>query len=428
MDRVSGRWLLLASDAEPLLRLLPHSAEEIPKLYKNSVNELRRILIDKGLGIEGSERIFTAFNTIILKLTSACNLACAYCYDYEQKEQAANLSVEHARKSICQALDQAEEKLWVILHGGEPMLMWPRIEEIVVIGEAEARRRRKEIRFTGQSNFTRLDERIVDFSMEHDIVWGVSLDGWEDLNDRFRVDHKGTGSFSQFLDAYKKYPEFVRGAGVMSTITTANDNQLLAMARYFRDLGMASWDWSIFQPIGRGRGRQYRYQPRIKHLGPAWNELFDAVIAGEFDGFPVLPIRKYLENFMHGPANNMCLRPQCGAARDLLSISADGVIEACDCIDPAGPLAGLGHLDQDSLSDAWKSPVAQTIRSRDMQSHPRCVDCIWYGICGGTCLAHADELNALWQEGCAVALIAFDRVSNALAEGRAIQRYLESLD
>lgn len=428
MDRISGRWVLVDQRVMPLLHFLAQDIGAIPAAYRSSVERLRTDLIDERVGIIGAEKQFFALNTLILKLTNACNLACTYCYDREQKERAANLSVEQARKAISQALDLAAEELWVILHGGEPMLMWPRIEDIVSFGVDEAERCGKQIRFSGQSNFTRLDDRIVEFSTEQDIAWGVSLDGWAGLNDRFRVDHEGGGSFGLFLAAYEKYPDFVRGVGVMSTITASNEHRLLEMARYFRDLGMASWDWSLFQPIGRGREQHVTYQPRIERLVPAWNELLDAVIEGEFDGFPVLAVRKYIDNFVYGPAGNMCLRPQCGAARDLLSISADGVIEACDCIDPTGPLAGLGHLDRDSLEGARRGPIAVAIRGRNMASHPQCVDCLWYGVCGGTCVAHAGQLGAVWQEGCAVALAAFDRISETIAEGDAIQRYLQSLN
>lgn len=428
MDRISGRWVLLEPQLEPLLQLLAQNPQSIPAGLRNSVEELRGSLIKEGLGQPGSEREFSALNTLILKLTNACNLACKYCYDYEQQEHATTLALDHMRNAIVQALELASDTLWVILHGGEPTLMWRQIEELVTFGEQVAKQAGKDIRFTGQSNFTRLNDRIVEFSLDHDISWGISLDGDAGLNDRLRVDHQGKGSYHHFYTAYEKYPDFVKQSSVMSTITALNESKLLAIARHFRDLGMAAWDWSLFQPIGRGRSQQLVYQPRQQTLLAAWNKLFDAVLSGEFDGFPVLPVRKYLDNFIYGPAGNMCMRPQCGAARDLLSISADGTIEACDCIDPTGPLSGLGHLDRTSLRESREAPVAKAIRGRDMARHPHCSDCIWFGICGGTCVAHAGNLDGVWSESCTMALTAFDRISQALVDNRSIQRYLNSLN
>ena len=427
MDQISGLWGLCDREFEALLHQLPEQGSVAIREHAPHVDAFRRSLTHSGLGVPGREKQFSDLNTLILKLTNACNLACTYCYDYEQHESATTLSPAHIKQAISQALSLAPETLYIILHGGEPMLMWPLIEELVMFGNSEARAQNKNVVFTGQSNFTRLTDRIVKFSSEHDIIWGISLDGDPDLNDRFRVDHKGGGSFQKFWRALERYPDFVRQCGVMSTITAHNQAHLTQIARFFRHIGMAAWDWSLFQPIGRGRKQQH-FKPDMNALIPAWNTLFDAVLDGEFDGFPIMPVQKYLNNFVHGPAGNMCLRPRCGAARDLLSISSDGAIEACDCIDPDGPLSPLGHLDEHTLVDARASSVAVDIRSRDMLQHPRCSACIWYGVCGGTCLAHASAMDEIWEEGCAVALNAFDRISQAVVDGDAIQRYMKSIE
>jgi uncharacterized protein len=188
---------------------------------------------------------------------------------------------------------------------------------------------------------------------------------------------------------------------------------------------MNTWDWSLFQPIGRAR-TETRFEIDLDALLASWNELFDGVRAGEFAGVAVMPVKKYLDNFFHGPGANMCMRGECGAARDLVSLSSDGTIEGCDCIDPLGPLGNLGNLREASLADARDSDRARLIRSRDVQ-HQECGECIWFGVCGGTCLAHARGIGEVWTEGCAVALNAFDRIAATVAEDTSLQSYLHSL-
>ncbi len=300
------------------------------------------------------------------------------------------------------------------------------IEELVEVGEEAAAVRGKQIHFVGQSNFSRLDDRVIDFSERHQIVWGVSVDGVPEVHDLSRVTHQGGGTYGDFQAALERHPDFVRRCGVMSTVTRPTQSHLLEAARHFRDLGMASWDWSLFQPIGRGRAGAVRFLLDTDLLVHSWNELFDAVEAGEFDGFPVLPVRKYLKSFISGPGTNMCMRGECGAARDLLSISADGGIEACDCIDPTGPLSGLGDVEATGLAGARESAVATAIRARDLGEAP-CADCIWFGVCGGSCLAHAPSLNEVWADGCAVAMSAFDRISASLVESDRLIAYMQSL-
>ncbi|WP_193776786.1 radical SAM protein [Streptomyces sp. E2N166] len=425
MDRLSGRWVTIDAPTGELLPLVASLAHRLPEQIRGSVGRLRELLVERGIGIIGSERQFEALNTVILKLTNACNHACSYCYDYETFERAVMLSRDTAVSALQQALDLAEQELQVILHGGEPMLVWDLVEELVTTGRQLAAQQGKRIHFTGQTNLSRLSDTIVDFSLANSITWGVSVDGGPDLHDHFRVDHKGRGTYVHFSRALERYPDFVRKCGVMSTITAANQGRLLEMARHFRDLAMRSWNWSLFQPTGRGREQQAQFTLDPATLTAAWAELFDAVEGGEFDGFPVLPVKSYLDNFLTGPGRNMCMRPQCGAGRDLLSVSADGSVEACDCIDPTGPLSGLGSVEQ-GLTAARDSDAASLIRSRDLSGTP-CSECIWYGVCGGTCLAHAPDLNSVSPDSCAVALCAFDKISYSLTHTPRLLDYLRTV-
>ncbi|AJT63895.1 hypothetical protein T261_2210 [Streptomyces lydicus] len=425
MDRVSGHWVTVDPSAGELLPLVASPDDRLPQQVRGPVGRLRALLVERGIGVRGSERRFEQLNTVILKLTNACNYACSYCYDYETFERAVVLSRDLAVSALKQALDLAHSDLCVILHGGEPMLVWQLVEELVTTGQRLAAEQGKRVEFVGQTNLSRLNDEIVEFSLRHGIAWVVSIDGGPDLHDHFRVDHQGRGTYVHFAKALERYPSFVRGCGVMSTITAANQGRLLELARHFRDLAMPSWDWTLFQPIGRGRDQQATFALDSDLLVTAWAELFDAVEGGEFDGFPVLPIKKYLDNFISGPGGNMCMRPECGAGRDLLSVSADGTVEACDCIDPTGPLAGLGSVEE-GLAAARSGDVAALIRSRDL-SGTQCSECIWYGVCGGTCLAHAPELNGVWSESCAVALCAFDKISYSLANTTRLPDYLRTL-
>lgn len=429
MDRTSGKWVMLPAEESGLLQLLGATATsglaQLPDAVERRVTELRTNLVKQEVGVETRHQEFSSLTTIIIKLTNACNLACAYCYDYETTEKATRIETEIAIRGLEQAIDLCAGKLWVIFHGGEPMLIWPLIETLVLHGKRYAATRGVRLDFTGQTNMTRVTDRIVEFSERHNIAWGISVDGTREVHDRFRVLHTGEGTHELFLQSLERYPRFVRSCGVMSTITSANCARLYETARYFRDLGMNTWDWSLFQPIGRARN-ETQFDVDIDALTASWNELFDGVRAGEFAGFAVMPVKKYVDNFFHGPGGNMCMRPQCGAARDLVSVSSDGTIEACDCIDPLGPLGNLGNLRTASLAEARESGTARLIRSRDVQ-HQECGECIWFGVCGGSCLAHARGVGDVWNEGCAVALNAFDRIAAAVSEDTSLQSYLRSL-
>lgn len=426
IDRLSGTWVVLPKDEEPLLRLVGCWPSEIPEPVRPSVLRLRRALVDEGVGVSRSERHFDELTTLIVKMTSGCNLACTYCYDYQPEERGSRINLDGAKMAIAEAIELAPRQLWVILHGGEPMLTWPRIEDLVLSAEELAARAGKVVRFTGQTNMTRLTDRIVRFSERHNIAWGLSLDGPAHLHDAARVTHDGQGSYAMIEQSLRAFPWFVRRSGVMSTITSINQDHLLEVARHVRDLGFPSWDWSLFQPIGRGMASATAHELDVDRVLRSWSQLFDAVEAGEFERFRIAPVTKYVENFISGPGANMCMRAECGAGRDLMSLSADGTIEACDCLDRAGPLGNLGNISSSTLAEARTSDRNRLIRSRDVGS-THCSDCLWYGVCGGTCMAHAGGVDAVWDLGCELAKLAFDRVSWSLCNGDRLADYLETL-
>ena len=424
IDRISGRWVMMAHTSKVGLELLGAAASTIPEHLRESVAALRRTLAERGVGVAGPahER---PFNTLILKLTKACNLACSYCYDFEPLDKAAHMDAERAVETVRQAVDLAEGPLHLILHGGEPMLAWDLLEQVVLEARSRAASAGIELRIMGQTNLTRLSEDKVRFSLEHDIAWGVSVDGPQATHDRFRLAHNGEGSHARFARALQEHPQFVERCGALTTITSANAGELLSIARYVRDLGLASWDWTLFQPIGRGRD-DARFGYDLDTLVQAWAELFDAVESGEFDGFPVKPVLEYLDNFVDGPGANMCKRSDCGAARELLSVSHDGTVEACDCIDPTSEIGGLGKLETEGLAACRASAKASRIRSREPE-RLECGECLWQGVCGGTCLAHAGGVEEIWLDACALSLQAFDRISASLANSSRLLDYRNTL-
>jgi uncharacterized protein len=428
IDRGNGKWVLTPAENTRFVQLLNAPAQALPGPALERRDRLANEFYGLGLGIQ-SYGTPKDLNTIILKLTKACNYACSYCYDMEPDDKIDHLPLETAVEVIREGLELTPRRLGIILHGGEPTLLFKVLREIVLEGERLAEEMAKEILFVGQTNLSRLNQEMVDFFQTHRVHWGISLDGPPELNDQFRVLRNGAGTYRYFETALERFPDFVRSCGVMSVITSRNDSRLLPIARHFRALGMPAWDWSLFYPIGQGRLQGELFQFDTDRLLESWDELFDSVVDGEFDGMKIAPVYSYLENFFVGPGRNMCMKRECGAGRDLLSVSSDGTIAACDCIDRKGPHANLGLVQigsSNSLKTARASETAERIRSRDM-SLGQCNTCPWFAVCGGTCMAHASELNGIWEPQCRLAMLAFSRIATSLAESDGLRRYWTSL-
>lgn len=426
IDRITGRWVMFPQEIEAILPLVGIDTQLIsePKIAKN-VFDLTKILQEKGIGI-AAPPVNETLNTVILKLTKACNLACTYCYDFEQEDKARHMDKKVALDTIYQAIDLSKGKINFILHGGEPMLVWDLIEELVIAAHNYAATKDITVHFIGQTNLTKIDEKKIQFSNKHDIRWGVSFDGMAKLNDKYRIKHNGQGSYDTMIEMIKKFPKFIQHTNALSTITSANQNSLLEIAKHTQELGFAGWDWTLFQAIGRGRnGSEFDIQ--IDLLLQSWDKLFDEILRGKFTGFAVNPVLKYLNNFIDGPVSNMCMRSKCGAGRDLLSVAFDGTIEACDCIDPCGPLSNLGNMKTDGLSAAKNSTKADHIRSREIETL-QCGSCMWQAVCGGTCMARAGGIEEISEHECLLSMHIFDRISSSIASSDILIQYKNSCD
>jgi uncharacterized protein len=168
---------------------------------------------------------------LILKLVGYCNLACRYCYDYNQATFRQRMPAAIAEAAIAQALARAPGGLTILFHGGEPLLEFDLIRRLVAFARREAAQAGRQVVFGIQTNGTQFTSEIVDFLLAEDFAVGVSLDGPEDVNDSLRVDHAGRGQQGRIERALRDYPELTSRLGILTTVTSRNVDDLLGVAR-----------------------------------------------------------------------------------------------------------------------------------------------------------------------------------------------------
>jgi uncharacterized protein len=358
--------------------------------------------------------------TLILKLVGYCDLACRYCYDYRAETYSRRMSEEVARRAIVDSLARSGPVLRILFHGGEPFLAMDQIRSLVPFAIEAARAVDREVRFAVQTNGRHFSSATIDFLLDHRFTIGVSLDGPAELNDRHRVDHSGIGRFAEIEAALRSDPRLLSKVGILTTVTRTNAGRLLETARYMRDLGVRLWDTTLFEAHGRGAEAAARFIPSTDDVLRSYRALFDAVEAGEFDQMAVSLVLRYLRNVLSTERRSMCLRDGCGAARDLVSISADGTIQSCDCI--SDPALSLGRMERETIGDALNNSVAEAIRGRSTSTLSPCPKCDWRSFCGGTCLARSG-LQQIDEQECRIALTIFPDIFRRLATSDRLERY-----
>lgn len=161
---------------------------------------------------------------ITIQITNQCNLRCSYCY--EHNKSCGSMNINTAKKIIDTILDMYDadtdfigkhsKGLVLDFIGGEPLLEAKLIENICDYYFDECLRRNIPLapftRFSFATNgllwFTEDAQHL--FKKYHDFIsLTVSIDGIQELHDKYRIDQYGKGSFEKayiaYLDGRDKY-------------------------------------------------------------------------------------------------------------------------------------------------------------------------------------------------------------------------------
>ncbi|URZ07467.1 Cys-rich peptide radical SAM maturase CcpM [Clostridium felsineum] len=149
-------------------------------------------------------------NQLILQVTQKCNLRCSYCayskFDNLDQRSHSNkeMSMETAKRAVDFFLQHSSdtEKVVISFYGGEPLLRFYFIKEIV--SYAQESFIGKDLRFSLTTNTTLLTEEVMEYSINNNFDIMISLDGPEEIHNLNRKFSNGTGSFAKVLDNLKK--------------------------------------------------------------------------------------------------------------------------------------------------------------------------------------------------------------------------------
>ena len=189
-------------------------------------SEIRECLEDIA-GLKSSGKLFTedeyaeigksyrhsrnVIKALCLHVAHTCNLNCSYCFASQGKYhgERAVMSAEVGKRAIDFLIENSgsNHNLDIDFFGGEPLMNWNVVKELVTYGREQERLHDKNIRFTLTTNGVLLDDEVTDFCNRemHNVV--LSLDGRKEVHDRFRVDYNGRGSYDFIVPKFQKFVE-----------------------------------------------------------------------------------------------------------------------------------------------------------------------------------------------------------------------------
>jgi uncharacterized protein len=340
----------------------------------------------------GSDEVL-AFRQFIVKLHSRCNLSCDYCYVYHHVDQSWRDRPKTMSRRTVTALAarignhtrrHAIEQIFVVLHGGEPLLAGPETIADVITAIRAAVWQGTTVEVTLQTNGTLIDDRFVEVFRRHGVGVGVSVDGGREANDRHRRFADGRPSFA----LVERGIERLRAAGdawtgLLCTVDLANDpiqtyEDLLALRPPAIDLLLPLANW-VHQPP--------RFDPVSTPYADWLIRVFDRWFDAPSRETGIRIFDSILDLLLGGASGTEAVGLDSAAA---ITVETDGNLEVTDALKTTAPgLSALGmSVHSHSLDDAMRHPAMRATHRVVRNLGTGCQTCPIVDVCGGGQYSH----------------------------------------
>ncbi len=342
----------------------------------------------------------TVVKAMCLHVAHACNLGCKYCFagEGEYHGPCGIMSLEVGKKALdyLVANSGSRRNLEVDFFGGEPLLNWDVVKELVRYGRSIEKEHDKNFRFTLTTNGTLLNDEIMEFVNKEMSNLVLSIDGRKEVHDRMRPYRNGKGSYDEIIPKYIKAAEsrdqmnyYVRG-----TYTHFNTD-FAADVMHLADLGFKQIS---VEPVVAPANEAYALtEEDIPGLLEQYDILADDMLKRRREGDPY--------NFFHfmidlegGPCVYKRLSG-CGAGCDYVSVTPWGDIYPCHQF-VGQPEFKMGSLD----TGIERTDLRDQFHNCNVYSKPECRKCFARYYCSGGCMANSQHFTGniydAYETGC----------------------------
>ena len=179
---------------------------------------------------------------LCLHIAHTCNLNCSYCFASQGKYHGdrAVMSFEVGKRALDFLVENSGSRrnLEVDFFGGEPLMNFEVVKQLVAYARSIEKEKGKNFRFTLTTNGVLVDDDVIEFANRECSNVVLSLDGRKEIHDRYRVDYAGNGSWEKIVPKFQKFVKERGGKNyyMRGTFTHANPD-FLEDIKVMLDLG-----------------------------------------------------------------------------------------------------------------------------------------------------------------------------------------------
>ncbi|MDD6857795.1 MAG: thioether cross-link-forming SCIFF peptide maturase [Lachnospiraceae bacterium] len=331
----------------------------------------------------------TVVKAMCLHIAHDCNLACKYCFaeEGEYHGRRALMSLEVGKKALDFLIENSGNRrnLEVDFFGGEPLMNWDVVKELVRYGRSKEKEYDKNFRFTLTTNGVLLDDEVMEFVNKEMSNVVMSLDGRKEINDKMRPFRNGKGSYDLIVPKFQKLAEsrnqtnyYIRGTFTRNNLDFSND------VIEYADLGFKQMS---IEPVVADPDEPY-----------ALREEDIPKILEEYDKLAVEYIKRYKENrgfnffhFMIDLKQGPCVLKRmagCGSGTEYLAVTPWGDLYPCH------QFVGQEEFLLGNVFDGiTNTDVRDEFKLCNVYAKDKCKECFAKFYCSGGCAANSYKFH-----------------------------------
>ena len=347
-----------------------------------------------------SEHHEPVVKALCLHIAHDCNLACRYCFaeegEYHGHRELMTYETGKQALDFLIANSGSRRNLEVDFFGGEPLMNWQVVKDLVRYGREQEKIHNKNFRFTLTTNGVLLNDEIMEFVNQEMGNVVLSIDGRKEVHDHMRPFPKGAGSYDLILPKFKKFAEsrhqdkyYVRGTFTHYNLDFSKD--VLSLAdQGFKQISV--------EPVVAPDEADYAIRREdLPQIFEEYDALAKEMIKREKEGNGF--------NFFHfmidltgGPCVYKRLSG-CGSGTEYLAVTPWGDLYPCH------QFVGTEQFLMGNVWEGIKTPeIQKEFRHCNVYTKEECKKCFARFYCSGGCAANSlnmhGTINSTYEIGC----------------------------
>ena len=337
---------------------------------------------------------------LCLHVAHTCNLNCSYCFASQGKYHGdrAVMSFEVGKRALDFLIENSgsRKNLEVDFFGGEPLMNFQVVKELVAYARSVEKEKGKNFRFTLTTNGVLVDEDVIAWANRECSNVVLSLDGRKEIHDRFRVDYAGNGSWDRIVPKFQKFVEARGGKEyyMRGTFTHANPD-FLKDIQTMLDLGFNELS---MEPVVCAAGDPSALTDAdMEIVMDQYEKLAELMLERDKAGKP-FTFYHYMIDLSGGP----CIYKRisgCGSGTEYMAVTPWGDLYPCHQF--------VGE-EKFKLGNIWdgvtNTDIQKEFAACNVYAHPECRDCWARLYCSGGCAANAyhatGSVTGVYEYGC----------------------------